>query len=170
MKRWMLPVLALALVTVGCQKDAESPADHAAVEGGVDHRVEEAEADEVAGEPMPSAAAPEMVKEMRAPSAKKMAMANVAGKIAPMPDEPAPPADGSAEEFKDHGVNPWTDTAIDALSTFSIDVDTGSYTIARKKLYEMYRIISDNLITISGALSDFLRVSAYKLFRVLNKK
>jgi Ca-activated chloride channel family protein len=40
----------------------------------------------------------------------------------------------STEEFTDHGVNPFTIVADDSKSTFSIDVDTASYTITRKKL------------------------------------
>jgi Ca-activated chloride channel family protein len=40
----------------------------------------------------------------------------------------------NTESYKDYGVNEMTDTAKDHLSTFAIDVDTGSYTIARRKL------------------------------------
>jgi Ca-activated chloride channel family protein len=42
----------------------------------------------------------------------------------------------NTERYEDHGVNPWTDTTEDPLSTFAIDVDTGSYAIARKKLLQ----------------------------------
>ena len=34
--------------------------------------------------------------------------------------------------FKNHGVNPFVDTEDDHLSTFAIDVDTASYTVARR--------------------------------------
>jgi Ca-activated chloride channel family protein len=34
--------------------------------------------------------------------------------------------------FEDYGVNPFIDTEDDQLSTFALDVDTGSYTIARR--------------------------------------
>ena len=40
------------------------------------------------------------------------------------------------EQYVDHGVRQWEDASKDALSTFSIDVDTASYTIARRKLRE----------------------------------
>ena len=40
----------------------------------------------------------------------------------------------TSEEYTDYGVNPFTKTKTDAQSTFSIDVDTASYTIARRKL------------------------------------
>ncbi len=51
------------------------------------------------------------------------------------------PAAGSAtdeggESYHDWGKNPWVDTDQDHLSTFAADVDTASYTIARRKLEE----------------------------------
>jgi Ca-activated chloride channel family protein len=45
-------------------------------------------------------------------------------------------ATASGDGFKDYGTNAWIDTAKDALSTFAADVDTASYTIARRKLTE----------------------------------
>lgn len=42
----------------------------------------------------------------------------------------------NGEEYTDYGINPFVQTSNDALSTFSIDVDTASYTIARRKLNE----------------------------------
>jgi Ca-activated chloride channel homolog len=41
---------------------------------------------------------------------------------------------GGTEQYTDHGVNPMTITERDSQSTFSIDVDTASYAIARRKL------------------------------------
>jgi len=38
------------------------------------------------------------------------------------------------EGYTHYGTNGWTDTGEDALSTFGADVDTGSYTLARRKL------------------------------------
>ena len=44
-------------------------------------------------------------------------------------DRPAPtPSDVT---FREPGLNPWVDTARDHLSTFGLDVDTASYTVAR---------------------------------------
>jgi Ca-activated chloride channel family protein len=40
----------------------------------------------------------------------------------------------TSEEYTDHGVNPFTLVNDDALSTFSIDVDTASYALSRRKL------------------------------------
>lgn len=56
--------------------------------------------------------------------------------------EPAPSGDPfgdqldpqSGEDYADHGINPPVDPEVDPLSTFAIDVDTGSYTIAKRKL------------------------------------
>lgn len=53
------------------------------------------------------------------------------------PRSPRPPildVQNSTEEYTDHGVNPFTMVSKDAKSTFSIDVDTASYTMARSKL------------------------------------
>ena len=41
-----------------------------------------------------------------------------------------------ANTFEDHGVRPFVDTRDDNRSTFALDVDTGSYTIARRWLTE----------------------------------
>ncbi len=48
----------------------------------------------------------------------------------------APPNDESEADmfFQNYGVNPFIDTEDDHLSTFSTDVDTGSYTITRRYL------------------------------------
>ena len=42
----------------------------------------------------------------------------------------------NTENYVDHGVQNWVDASKDRLSTFAIDVDTASYTIARRKLRE----------------------------------
>ena len=57
------------------------------------------------------------------------------GKAAPaaVPAEAEPRA-ANTEQYVDHGVRQWEDPDEDHLSTFSIDVDTASYTIARRKL------------------------------------
>jgi hypothetical protein len=49
---------------------------------------------------------------------------------------PVPPNEESYQDvfFRDYGVNPFIDTEDDTLSTFALDVDTGSYTIMRRYL------------------------------------
>jgi Ca-activated chloride channel homolog len=54
------------------------------------------------------------------------------GRVAPRP--PAPPP--NTEQYTNYGVNDMTASATDRFSTFSIDVDTASYTISRRKLQE----------------------------------
>lgn len=48
----------------------------------------------------------------------------------------APAEPQGTEAYKDYGVNPTVDPAKDRFSTFSIDVDTASYAISRRKLLE----------------------------------
>jgi len=57
---------------------------------------------------------------------------------APMVDAPmdGAPEITTGEDYKDYGVNKTTNSAEDRFSTFSIDVDTAAYTIARRKLNE----------------------------------
>lgn len=59
----------------------------------------------------------------------------------PAASEPAataisPISEPGGDTFEDYGVNPFIDTQDDSLSTFAIDVDTGSYTIGRQYLLE----------------------------------
>ncbi|MFN7131384.1 MAG: vWA domain-containing protein [Myxococcales bacterium] len=42
----------------------------------------------------------------------------------------------NADDFTNYGVNPFTEAAQDRLSTFAVDVDTASYTIARRRILE----------------------------------
>ncbi|OJT17194.1 hypothetical protein BO221_46585 [Archangium sp. Cb G35] len=46
------------------------------------------------------------------------------------------PRHGNTEQYRDHGVNAFVTTAEDRQSTFSIDVDTASYTLVRRKILE----------------------------------
>ncbi|HFQ94693.1 MAG TPA: hypothetical protein ENK32_11825, partial [Anaerolineae bacterium] len=55
--------------------------------------------------------------------------------IAPEPYYPTPtPVSPANTFFEDYGVNPFILTQADPLSTFSLDVDTGSYSVARNYL------------------------------------
>jgi Ca-activated chloride channel family protein len=49
---------------------------------------------------------------------------------------PRPTDTATGEAYKDWGKNQWVEAAKDHLSTFAADVDTASYTIARRKLEE----------------------------------
>jgi Ca-activated chloride channel family protein len=63
-------------------------------------------------------------------SAPSVVVANSKGRAAQARDPIS-----AGEGYHDWGVNGWTDTAKDKLSTFSVDVDTGSYTLTRAKLF-----------------------------------
>jgi Ca-activated chloride channel family protein len=58
--------------------------------------------------------------------------------MAPPPPPMVPPNDEPYDDmfFENYGVNPFIDTEDDPLSTFALDVDTGSYTIARRYVQE----------------------------------
>jgi|GEM_PF-1394079 len=73
-----------------------------------------------------------------AAATKKLPATAVTGSIRPAPDV-VPTAGETAQPggtFVHAGTNPFIDTLTDALSTFSIDVDTGSFTFARRFLRE----------------------------------
>ncbi len=66
-------------------------------------------------------------------SPEMMAMAKT-GAAPGYPYEAA--AEANTEDYTDYGKNPWVSAAEDRFSTFAADVDTASYTIARRKLQE----------------------------------
>ena len=111
--------------------------------------------------------------------------------MAPMPG--APPSTKNTEPydmfFEDYGVNPSIDTDDDNLSTFALDVDTGSYTIMRNYLSEGNLPPSDSVrveeyvnyfeqdypsppahqafaISVDGAPSPFTLTERYQMIRV----
>ena len=84
----------------------------------------------VESEPLPAPLA-------TAPPSNNIATAPLA---TPAPTQSALP---SNTFFEDYGVNPYTLTTIDNLSTFSLDVDTGSYSIARSYLQDGHQPPAD---------------------------
>ena len=91
--------------------------------------------------------------------------------------------------FEDYGVNPSIDTEDDHLSTFAIDVDTGSYTIMRNYLKDGLQVPSDSVrveeyvnyfeqgyanppahqaftISVDGAPSPFTQTERYQMLRI----
>jgi Ca-activated chloride channel family protein len=53
-----------------------------------------------------------------------------------LPSPPVEPLVSHEDEYTDHGVHPFTQTVEDRLSTFSVDVDTASYTQARRRIQD----------------------------------
>lgn len=130
------------MLVAGCAGDAAKSDDSARTEtasiastGGVEE-LREAEYDydgEADEEYAPEAPQQAPV----ASSADKKVMAKPAGPLKDSPkakEEIAQDPQSNSEGYTDYGVNPMTETIKDRFSTFSIDVDTGSYTIARRKL------------------------------------
>ena len=100
----------------------EEPAEEAPAEEDYADAEEAAES-----EPLPPAPAPLAT----APDDNSIASAPLA---TPVPTQVA--VQPANTFFEDYGVNPYTLTTVDNLSTFSLDVDTGSYTIARNYLMD----------------------------------
>ena len=91
--------------------------------------------DEVMSAPVQSA--PVVVAKKNSRTGKKGKRKKSKPKSPPMRiAQPAPVEQSNSESYQDYGVNKFVKTSEDALSTFSIDVDTASYTIARRKLNE----------------------------------
>jgi Ca-activated chloride channel homolog len=134
---------------------------------------------------MPSAATEAPAFE--APAAQQPA---IAGNPA-VPNQSAPSKNRAAYDtfFEDYGVNPSIDTEDDNLSTFAMDVDTGSYTIMRNYLKDGNLPPSDSVrveeyvnyfdqgypnppahqafgINIDGAPSPFTETERYQMMRV----
>jgi Ca-activated chloride channel family protein len=78
------------------------------------------------------AAPPAMNKSKRAVS--RLGMSSVGHSRGYAARQPTIVRQGNTEQYTDYGVNGFALVERDALSTFAIDVDTASYTIARKKL------------------------------------
>ncbi len=134
--------IALAEATVGCQSQKADQAAVGELAGGKEREKSRAVADKVTGTDTGSGQALGQV------AGQSLGQASGSGSAGPSTVAPgyiaadgrmvAPrPADPTTGEgYKDHGTNAWIDATKDHLSTFAADVDTASYTIARRKLTE----------------------------------
>ncbi|MBK7895208.1 MAG: von Willebrand factor type A domain-containing protein [Anaerolineaceae bacterium] len=156
-KRSILFLLIAALLLVACG-GAESPADIRPI--AVEETSEEADtsSDAIAVEGQPvvvTRVVTETVTENFEVEAEMPVEQSFEGTAADAESAPAPlataPAGGTTPEepptprveatpsamfFEEYGVNPYILTEVDNLSTFSLDVDTGSYSIARRYLQD----------------------------------
>ena len=71
------------------------------------------------------------------PASTEIAALLLTPTLGPPTRTPTPPA---AMFFEDYGVNPFLDTEDDNLSTFAMDVDTASYTLARNYLLSLRQL------------------------------
>ncbi len=142
----VLCLLAVALVACGGMSPQTVSDTHIADEPTSEESAPIAiEAQEAMEEPAAeSAVVTRVVTETEMVVAEEPAAAEEAAPIAVSPVEPrridttvvataVPPRDTF---FQDYGVNPFIQTSVDNLSTFSLDVDTGSYTIARNYIQD----------------------------------
>ncbi len=79
-----------------------------------------------------------MAQEARDPGANAGSAAHAAPVTgtAMVANEPSKQDRVGGDQFTDYGSNPWVDAEKDRLSTFAADVDTASYTLARRVLLE----------------------------------
>ena len=114
-KTYLLIFVALALVLSGCAPRA--PAQIAAATQAPAQNVEV-----VRG-------APAAIEAPAGPAQPPMAYPTQAPFMPPLPGTVPAPVDNY---FQDYGVNPYTNAYEDRLSTFALDVDTASYSVARR--------------------------------------
>ena len=113
---------------------ASDPADDARDDGGDDAEGDDMATEEPAEEPADAPAGDadaEFADEAAAPTAGEDGSG---GLFAP---EPVEPTDREQDNtFEDYGYRDFVDTSDDPLSTFALDVDTGSYTVMRRWIDE----------------------------------
>ncbi len=148
--RHLLAIGACTLLAAGCASDTKQESTSGDAAANAEVSVQQApvatdgvapprDRDDVAPAPpvAPVAEAEEVAAERpRAPMRIEAVYEGPPGTNIPDPHATSTDADTHTEGYKDYGVNQMTDVGEDNLSTFAIDVDTGSYTIARRKLNE----------------------------------
>jgi Ca-activated chloride channel family protein len=127
-------LLGTTLLTGACSKRydrAEAVRESPAESSGAALRLREEGQAEAKQAPAPAAGSG-----ASAGTATAIAADSAYGAVDQAPRKADPAAATGGEGYRDYGVNPWTDASKDHLSTFAADVDTASYTIARRKLNE----------------------------------
>ncbi|MDE2786195.1 MAG: von Willebrand factor type A domain-containing protein [Chloroflexota bacterium] len=138
-------LMVLLLVVMACGGSAESPAP--AAPAAAPQAAHSAPA--ATSAPAAAAQAAQPTAAIAAPAAAQPASASAQQQSAAMPASGPPQSEGfnniggtatvndrpyDLTFFQHYGVNPFIDTEDDHLSTFAIDVDTASYTVARRFL------------------------------------
>jgi len=82
-------------------------------------------------------------------------MAIAPAPVSVAPNQPVAQPTPIDMQFEDYGVNPFIDTQDDHLSTFAMDVDTASYTVARNYLMGQNQYPPDEAIRIEEFVNYF---------------
>ena len=82
-------------------------------------------------------------------------MSRVANVSAAAADGTPPEAAPSAEKFTSYGVNPMVEAKVDHLSTFAVDVDTASYSIARRYLMQQEAVPPAAAVRVEEFVNSF---------------
>lgn len=137
-------VAVLTACAVPPSEDGEGPGGSTATnQTGVDERITVTASREEGGEKddgVMSAPEPMPVQELAVAAPRMRVMGgrgSVAQMMAPMPPQMAPqpmPGDIDREQYSDEETNPIKLVSEDPVSTFSVDVDTASYSVARRYL------------------------------------
>lgn len=61
----------------------------------------------------------------------------------------------SGEQYENYGINPPIDTSVENTSTFSVDVDTGSYAIARRFIMDNGRLPPNEAVRVEEFINYF---------------
>ncbi len=125
----------------GAPQDAESEmAEPASTEAMEEEAMEDGEAELDSGRPAPSAADAEAEFDNVEESADGDSDGGLFGEEAPAPVDPEAPEDSEDRfddnRFEDYGYRDFVAAATDPLSTFALDVDTGSFSVGRRFLDE----------------------------------
>ena len=127
MSKAIVPLaMALTLVVMACGGSAEAPAPAAPAAAP---QAAQSAATSIPAPAYPASAAAQPTPAMAASEGPQAESFNNIGGSATVNDKPY-----DLTFFQHYGVNPFIDTEDDQLSTFAIDVDTASYTIARRFL------------------------------------
>lgn len=150
--RWLAAALSLVLVTGACGgSDADSATSYDDSSGNTSFfesgGAGDAEGGLVTRTETTSAAAADSSgsdeeAEMASAPAENVAADAVEGGFFEVEPAPEPDAEG---QFADYGVRPFVSTSRDPISTFALDVDTGSYNVGRRYLDQGQRPPADSV-------------------------
>lgn len=136
-KRGLMTLMVAVVVLIACSGQPQTGSDTpiaVSESQGVTRLATEAEVVEEAPEPIVEAGEQVEVTRIVVQPAATQAPPAYEGQAPPAYEGQAPPAPTPPPDnfFRDYGVNPYVDANVDHLSTFSLDVDTGAYTVARR--------------------------------------